>query len=500
MIKQQIKRLTKNMLIYGLGQMLNRLIGFFLLPLFTSYLSPNDYGILSLLGIITLFATLLFSLGFGGSTGPVYFEGDCEERKRGAIWTSFFILLLSVLALMVLGALTFPFLSRLAFQKEAYGYLIMLSLMGVCFDILAMPFKFYLQFEEKAKLFVALSVITSLISFAASIAMVVALGRGARGMVEGQVLSFAITFFIFMALGKPRFTVDWRLGSELLRLGIPLIPSALFVFFLMQGNKYIIQWYRGLDAVGLYSIGFNLGMAMNIAVSAFQSAWYPYFMSFFEKRDEARVLFGRIFTYYILGFGTLSLLFYIAARPVTLIMTQASFHEAYSVVGLTASSQFLYGIFLLLLPGIYFAKEVKYISAVQALAALVAVGLNFLLIPRYGIIAAGISLAGGYAVMVCLQQMWNIWRKKAYLSIAYEWDRVLLFGVLYVVCAVLMLIKQHFSLYGEIIASGFAATLVLSGLYLLLNGSERKQIRETLAKMRSIMGRKNASTAGSPDN
>jgi O-antigen/teichoic acid export membrane protein len=489
MIKQQIKRLTKNMLIYGVGQVLNRLIGFFLLPVFTSYLTPNDYGILSILGIITLFATLLFSLGFGGAMGPVYFESESDERKRGTIWTSFLILLLCSLAFTIIGVSFCPSISRFAFQHETYCYLIMLSLIGVCFDIIVMPFKFYLQFEEKAKPFVALSIISSFISLMASIIMVVILRRGATGMIEGQLFSLFITFLVFFLPARPVFHLDWNLGKELLRLGIPLIPSSLFIFILLQGNKYIMQWSKGLDAVGLYSVGFNVGMAMNMAVSAFQSAWYPYFMSFFHKKEEARILFGRIFTYYVFGFGALSLLFYIAARPVMMIMTHPSFHQAYKVVGLTSSAQFAYGAFLLLLPGIYFAKEVRYISVIQALTAIVATGVNFLLIPRYGLIAAGIALVSGYVVMVVLQQLWNSYRRRDYLAIVYEWNRVLLFSIVYAGCAILMIVKQHFSLPGEIITSGVACLVVLVSLFLLLNETERTQIWTTLSEIRALFCR-----------
>src|SRR5438309_944381 len=224
-------------------------------------------------------------------------------------------------------------------------------------------------------------------------------------MIEAQLAGGALSLLLYLVLAAPRlrFRLDLRVGHELVRLGLPLIPGFVFLFVIHQGNKYVLQWFHGPDAVGVYSIGFNLGLAMALAVSAFQSAWLPYFMSFVDKRDEARTLFSRILVYYVLGFGTVSLLFFMAAKPVVMIMAQPAFHEAYQVVGLSASAQFLAGMFSVLLPGVYFAKDVRYVSVVEAGAAAIAIGLDLLLIPPFGVLGAAIALALGALAMVVLQ-------------------------------------------------------------------------------------------------
>nr|HMQ52991.1 hypothetical protein [Anaerolineae bacterium] len=103
MIRQQLGRLAKNALTYGVGQVLNRFISFLLLPVFTAYLTPSDYGVISILGLMILVLTPTFSLGFGTATGVCYFEGDDRSRKSSTIWTAFLILLISVSVLAILG-------------------------------------------------------------------------------------------------------------------------------------------------------------------------------------------------------------------------------------------------------------------------------------------------------------------------------------------------------------------------------------------------------------
>jgi O-antigen/teichoic acid export membrane protein len=199
-------------------------------------------------------------------------------------------------------------------------------------------------------------------------------------------------------------------------------------------------------------------------------------MSFINKWDEARSLFSRILTYYVFSFGGLSLLFYITARPVVMIMTRPAFHEAYKVVGLSATAQFFTGIFSIFLPAIYFAKEVRYVTLIQGVSALLAVGFNFILIPLLGMIGSAVALMLGLLVMSVLQQAWNFKRKRSYLNVQYEWDRILRFSLIYAGFVLIMLLKGNSSLGVELLISGMAASMLPVILYGLLNRGEREML------------------------
>jgi O-antigen/teichoic acid export membrane protein len=279
--------------------------------------------------------------------------------------------------------------------------------------------------------------------------------------------------------------ISHKLIRELLALGLPLVPAFVMLFVIQHGNKYILQWFSGLNEVGVYNIGFNIGMAMSLLVSALQSAWLPYFMSFADKHDEAGVLFGRILTYYVFIFGSISLLFFIFAKPVIMIMTQPEFYEAYKIVGLSAGASFLSGIFFILLPGIYFAKDVKYVSIIQMIAAVIATGLNFLLIPVFGLLGAGIALMLGFVTMVICIQLWNYRQKNRYIQIAYEWKRIVRFSIIYTFYVTFMLWERHFSLFGELMMSLAATCLLPFFIYALLKSNERMYSQLFCKRLRS---------------
>jgi O-antigen/teichoic acid export membrane protein len=476
-MREDLARLSKTTLIYGLGGLLNRFINFLLLPVFTAYLTPTDYGIFAILGLVSFVTTSVFSLGLGAGLGPCYFNPERPGQEATAIWTSTGLLLVSALCLVGFGLWLAPGISAVAFQTPAHASLVRLTIVSAALNILMTPFALRLQFEERAGTFVVLTLVSTPLAFGITLWLVVGLGRGVQGLVEATLLGAGLSLLLLVAAAVPRMTFRfrWTMGKELLRLSLPMLPSFAFLFLLQHGNKYLLQWLRGVEEVGIYSLGFNMGLLLNLLVSAFQTAWYPYFMSFAERRDEAPAVFGRVFTYYVLGCGGLTLLFFLGARPVVTLMAHPAFLEAYVAVGLSATAQFCSGVFSLLLPGIYFARDLKYISLVQALAAVAALALNLALIPRYGHLGAALALAGGMLVLVLLQHGWNAYR--GYLSPRLEWPRLKRFGAVFVAVALLSAWDPGVPPVGlALVATGMSGVLAVL-LIALLTPEERAALR-----------------------
>ena len=188
------------------------------------------------------------------------------------------------------------------------------------------------------------------------------------------------------------------------------------------------------------------------------------------------ILFGRILTYYVFIFGILSLLFYITAKPVVMIMTTSAFWGAYQVVGFSATCQFLTGVFSILVASLYFAKEVRYVTLTQAITAFITIGLNLIFIPLFGLLGSGIALVLGVLVMNVLQQAWNFMQKSRYLNIQYEWRRIFWFGIIYLGYTVIMLLKRNASIGIEALISCFLLAMLPIFIYALLNQREKEML------------------------
>ncbi len=494
LLKSQFQRLGKSTLVYGLGGVLNRFISLLMLPLFTAYLTPADYGVSSILSLVTFVLTSVFTLGFGVSIGVCYFEGNDPRRKTSTIWTAAFFLLLSVAMMLIIGTVFSKPISTLAFQTDEYSKLVVLSVIGSAFNIVTLPFILRLQFEERARLFVMITVLSTLASIGTNVLLVVFFRMGVWGVVIGGMIGQIVTFLLYItgAVRGLSFRLDSLVGKELFKLGLPLVPSFIFVFVIQQGNKYILQMLRGLEESGLYTVGYNLGMALNLVVTGFTTAWYPFFMSFFEKKDEGRTLFGRITTYYCLGFGSIALMFFLAARPVVMIMTQPAFHTAYQVVGFSAASNFFLGLFSVILPGMYFAKEVKFVAIIQGSAAVISILANFVLIPRLGFIGAGMGLTIGTFAMILFTFIFN--RVRGYLDVEYEWKRMIAFSGLAIILAAASFLFPEKPLSFAILQTLVLTLILAVAMILMLNQKEKQFIKEFKDKyfnwntIRSLVG------------
>jgi O-antigen/teichoic acid export membrane protein len=265
------------------------------------------------------------------------------------------------------------------------------------------------------------------------------------------------------------------LFRPLVRIGFPSI-FGLFAFLLIDyADRHMIERMVSLDALGVYLVGYSFGMVMAIAAGAFATAWPPFFMSYLNKRDEARTIFARVLTYYLIGFGGLIVLFFFMAKPVVLLMTAPAFHDAYLVVGLVATSHMLKGCYLIVLPGIYFAEKLRKQSAVEWVAAIANIGLNFWLIPIYGIIGAALATFVSYLILPVLA--WTVARH--YLAVDYEWNRVALVSVAVLIASSLLYWLS--SSLDAVLLSTVVSTAVLLvffsvAYWLLLTASEREQM------------------------
>lgn len=482
MVKAAISRLARGGLIYGLGGMLQRFIGLLLLPLFTRELSPGEYGVIALISLLSIALAGIFNLGTGNSMGILYFREPAGMRRASIIWSTFALLALNSTLIYGAAYLAAPQLSLWMFQTAEHQELIRLGLLGLVFGTLAEPWLAYLRMEERGAQYVSITIAVSLITAGLSAWMLLVEHRGVSGFLAAGVVGQAILLLLsWAAVGRRLpFGVDRTLFNPLVRIGFPSIWG-LFAFMLIDyADRQMIERMLGLDALGIYSVGYSFGMVMMVAVGAFSSAWPPFFMSFMNRQHEAGPVFARVMTYYVLGFGSLVLLFFLAAKPVAHILTASAFHDAHLVVGLVAAAYALKGGYLIALPGVYFANKLAFQSLIEWAAAVLNIGLNLWLLPRYGIVGGALATFLSYLSLPVLAYLVS----RNYLAVGYEWRRIIPgAGLVAVFCAlgawVSSVAKLEMAVLVIVNFMIFAAFVVLTGS-LLTTKSERAWMRAKL--------------------
>ena len=479
MLKTALTRLAKGSLIYGIGGMLQRFMGFFLLPFFTRVLTPEDYGVVALISLIGVALSGLFTLGTGNSMGVLYFREKDLVKRPTIIWSTTLLMAANGVFWYSVVFLAAPTLSSLMFQSDRHADLIRLALLGSVFITIADPWLAYLRMEEKAKRYVVITLFSSVLSIALSVWLVLVQQIGVTGVILAGTLTQGVMLLVnWMVIGrKLYFKIDPSLFRPLIHIGFPSI-FGLFAFMLIDyADRQMIERMVSINALGIYSVGYSFGMVMSIAVGAFATAWPPFFMSYINKTEEARTVFARVMTYYLLGFGGLVVLFFFVARPIVVIMTAPAFHSAFNVVGLVAAALMLKGCYLIVLPGISFAEKLHKQSAVEWVAAIVNIGMNLWLIPLYGIVGAAIATLISYLTLPILA--WSVARH--YLPVDYEWSRLAWITILMTLTSGLLYwVNAQFNADWFMMIINVLALLCLMGViyWLILTSAERKQLKD----------------------
>ena len=183
---------------------------------------------------------------------------------------------------------------------------------------------------------------------------------------------------------------------------------------------------------------------------------------------------------YGLVFGLFTLMFFAFARPAVSILAAPAYRDSYSVVGLVALSQFFVGLWSASLPGLYFARETRYVPLIQAIAAIVTIILHLTLIPHFGIAGAAGSIAGGAFAMVLGQFVLN--RVRGYSVHMYETARIAtLLGLVGAAIVLQRIIDVSTSVW---VGIGPSSVLLLSFVFCgwrLLSTGERVAVRAQLS-------------------
>lgn len=427
---EHLKRLFKGSAVYGLGSALNQGLALILLPLFTSYLTPTDYGIISVLSLWSTLMITLFSLGIGVSFGLAYYDSVFEQDD--VIWTALLLLFLSSAIMLLINIILSKQISLFLLKNHTLtNYIIIYGFISA-FSILISLFTLIFQLKEKQVEFVINTTITSLMSIFLSIFLIVFLKFGVWGRILAIFLStfVSLIFLLFQIKSKPKPSIDLRISEFLIKKGIFVLPSFFAIYILQQGNTYIIQHFSGLEQAGLYAIGFNFGNGMNMLIQAFSMAWLPFAMSLKETPQEAAYTIGKISTYYIMGIGLITLLFFTYAKPLIMIFTQPQFFMAYKIIGFSALSFFLLGLFNIINIECYLTQELRPTIIIQIISALIFVWLSILLTKMYQSWGASLALVLGYVCIVVLLFIWNKIRKNKAIHILYE-KRSLFFIIIY---------------------------------------------------------------------
>ena len=164
MLLSNIKSFSLDAFYYGASSIISRLVGFLLLPIFTIYLSPEDYGIMTLLGFYTLFYTPLSHLGLQGAMFRYVGFSKTTNEENSYLKTAIISTVLISSFFSIIAYLFIDTINHILFNSNKYSQLLFLTVIGSFFTSIAQMFYSYLRVKRRVKLIFRLSIVNLFIS------------------------------------------------------------------------------------------------------------------------------------------------------------------------------------------------------------------------------------------------------------------------------------------------------------------------------------------------
>lgn len=403
---KKVKLFIDNILIYGLGGVINKIFPIIMLPIITR-LMPNTlyFGLNDLQTTIVSFAEAFAQMGIYDALYRLFFDKDDKSFKKDTCSTALYFVVVSS---SCIGLLIVAFKNVIAvnvFQGEEYSYLCYISAATIIADNIRGIVQAPTRMQNKRKVYIITNLVTSLCTYAIAIPLILK-GAYVTALPLAGLLSAIIMDFVFWILNHEWFgklKVDKRILKELLKIGVPLMPTFIVFWIFNSCDKLMISNFLGVQANGLYAVGSKLAHASQILNTAFGGGW-SYFI-YATMNDEDRVKSNSTIFELMSGIIFLcSMGVFVMAKPIYQLFFTGEYVSGYVVSPYLFCAPLLQMLFCVISDQLLIIKKSWPITVMLLIGAVTNVLLNYVLIPVIGIEGAAIATVVGYLVslFVCI--------------------------------------------------------------------------------------------------
>jgi O-antigen/teichoic acid export membrane protein len=377
-----------------------------MLPIYTRYLTPADYGVVGLLVFAVALMEPFFGARFSEAMLKFYYQEQQEDKKRAVVSTCLIItgLVSGVVALTA-------FVARVPISNLLFGTAGYSAAVGIfVFVFLTQAIEYYgltyLRIQQKPVLFVSISVSKLVLQLSLNIWLVAVLKARVMGVVLSGTISSAVyaTVLAIYVLTSTGAKCELRLVKRMFVFSWPLWMSGLASLYIYSGNRYFIRIFGSLAEVGYYELASKFAMILGLVV------WQPFYQFWETERfryhkdmngpEIASSVFGFVSTLlFVAGLG-ISLF----AEPTIRLMSSEEFHQAAPLVPLLVFG-YLFGFLTNFVNfGFIVTEKTGMISRNNYITVVIVTALNFAFIPRFGFLGAGCALAMAFLIQLILVQ------------------------------------------------------------------------------------------------
>lgn len=396
-------RLARAFAVYGIANFIIRGLGFLLVVVYAHYLRPFDYGIIYMAETIALFLAIFGNLSIDAAFQRLYFQHDHDQQELrsylgSSIRFGFCSMGMLLIVVLFVGSSIQSHLPRNV-GVPFYPYVAMAIAAGLATQGVQYRLAVY-QTERRPRSYALMSLFVFLLTAVCCIYGVIIQHRGALGMLEGKLIATVLALLVAAWNMRTFLTAPfaWRFVRESLSFSLPLLPHLVMASGLIVADRFILEHYRDLSEVGIYSLGYTLGMVMFLVTQSLSQAWLPMFFALAAECKENPEVLGRICSGLVLFLVAIACLGMLLAPPFVHVAFDYRYHGAAVIVPLVVMGYLFHALFALFNLSIMQAKRTGFVFIVSLLAFTANMVLNFATVPRWGMYGAAWATTIAYGV------------------------------------------------------------------------------------------------------
>jgi O-antigen/teichoic acid export membrane protein len=256
----------------------------------------------------------------------------------------------------------------------------------------------YLRVEQRSFTLLLMSLAQMVMAIGLNICFIVYLQWGRLGMLTATLITHGVigAVAIYLILRRTGVRFGRTLYRDMVKFGLPLIPSSLGSYVAIASDRYFVKEYVSLSETGLYSLGYKVGSMIHSFLTApFIQIWFPRRYEYFGQ-ENAEQVFARIFSYFMAALVFAALGVSLLSRDILKVMTTEAFWPAYRIVPVIALAHVIHAFYYHFTIAITYKKQTKYYAYLNVMVGILNLLLNFLLIKAYSVWGAAFATLISY--------------------------------------------------------------------------------------------------------
>jgi O-antigen/teichoic acid export membrane protein len=421
----KVRKIGTNTIYYGLGNILNKSLGLFLIPLYARHIPIERYGVLAILELTILLLTALLNFGITSGHERFFFrEKERNEYGKFLFNNVLGLLLLSLVSLLLFSVFS-PFLSKILWGDINYTFLLLLIVIITFIEINnIIPFQI-LQYEGKPVTYIITNFVRLLISVCATAYFVIYLDLGIKGVLYGRLIGSGLTMiFQFFSVIIPRILIKIDLSKLFLtiRYGLPVTISLIGYLIFASSDRYMLNWLTDERQTGMYGFGYRISNLIMLLVQSIGIGYLP--LMYQQEMEQDNLRFYRKMLFYYTCLMTYSILAFLFFYKILLwpLVQNKEYWNGLTIVPVMSVAFFILGMNNFVNIGITLKNKTRYYIIPTFITALVNIGLNFILIKHFGFIGAAISAL----ISQALNTLLITFLANRFMHIGFEWRKIFL--------------------------------------------------------------------------